>query len=120
MVKNRNLKKIPDVELATMYIRLERVFLHHEKIFWAKFEDLHWELKKEIHRRNRALIYKEAVKHLRLGKYENQFRSASKYADAVMDDSNYFAENSTWEIGSFYTKSGNPVLVDLVCHWSRI
>jgi hypothetical protein len=120
MVKNRNLKKIPDVELATTFKRLERVCLYHEKIFWDKFEDLQWELKKEIDRRNRALIYKEAVKHLRLGKYENQFSRASRYVDAIMDGSDYFTESESWEIGSFYTKSGNPVLVDLVCHWSRI
>lgn len=120
MVKKTDLKKIPDVELATLFKRLERVMLYHERIFWDKFEELHWELKKEVDRRNHALIYKEGVRHLRIGKYETQFRRASRYVDAVMNGSDYFTERESWEIDSLHTKSGCPVLIDLVCHWSKI
>lgn len=115
-----NVKKLSDTELATLYKRLDNVFLKKENIFYKKFEDIHDILKDEINRRNRAKIFKVACRCLKNKVRKNQFLSAQVYADAVLDDPNYFETDSDWEIGSYYTKHGNPVLVDLVCHWSRI
>lgn len=115
-----NVKKLSDVELATLYKRLENVFLKKENIFYKKFEDLHDILKDEINRRNRAKIFKVACQVLRNKNFSNQFSAASYYADAVLNDCNYFETDTSHEIRSFYTKHGNPVLVDLVCAWSKI
>ena len=115
-----NVKKLSDVELATLYKRLDNVFLKKENIFYKKFEDLYDILKHEINRRNRILIYHEACKHLKIGKYDNQFKCASSYADAVLNDCNYFETDSDWEMSSFHTKNGSPILITLICNWSKI
>ena len=114
-----SLRKYGDKELANLYKRLERVRCLKENLFYKyNFEPIWDKIGFEINRRNQVYIYKEACKHLRIGKYDNQFRSASRYANAVMDDCNYFTMNESHEIRGFYTKSGNPVLVDLVMYWA--
>ena len=120
MITDKELKKVPDVELATMYKRLERVCFRHENIFYSKFAELHRKLRNEIHRRNRAYVYKQAVKCLKVNKYENRFQKASNYVDEFISSCDYFTTDETHEIKSSRTKWGHPVLVDLVCYWSNV
>ena len=68
------------------------------------------EVRTILNRRNRAAIFKEACRCLR-NDGENQFAAAARYADAVLDGSDYFSDDTTHEIGSFYTKSRHPVIV---------
>lgn len=110
------MKKYSDKELASLYSRLLMVFNNHENIFYKKFESLYNDLSQEINRRNRAKIYKECCKSLKLKTFNNQFTAAATFADAVLDDPNYFPKNQSYEIGSFYTKNGCPILVDLVMY----
>ena len=107
------MKKYTDEKLATLYSRLFRVLERHEKIFYAKFESLYEDLAREIDTRNRARIYREACYSLK-NRGRNQFAAASKYADAVIGSCDYFTDNQSHEIGSYYTKSGRPIIVDLV------
>ena len=107
------MKKYTDENLATLYSRLFRVLEKHEKIFYAKFEGLYENLAREIDARNRARIYREACYSLK-NRGRNQFAAASKYADAVIGGSDYFTDSQSHEIGSYYSKTGCPVLVDLV------
>lgn len=110
------LKKLSDTELATLYSRLHKVFMTHENIFYKNFESLYCDLQREINIRNRGKIYKECCRVLKLRNCSNQFTAAARFADAALDDCDYFSENQTYEIGSFYTKNGCPVLVDLVMY----
>lgn len=111
----KSIAKLSDTELATLYSRIFRVLEKHEDIFYAKFESLYEYLAKEINIRNRARIYRECCYSLK-NNGRNQFTAAAQYADAVMNDCNYFTENQTHEIGSFYSKTRCPVVVDLIMH----
>ena len=62
--------------------------------------------------RSGAAIYKVACRVLKNRHFENQFAAAAHYADAVINGSDYFSSDDHHEIGSYYTKSGNPVIVD--------
>ena len=110
------MKKYTDEQIAALFSRLHKVFMTHENIFYDKFEDLYIKLEKEINQRNRRRIFKECCSVLKLRHIDNQFKAAAIYADAALDDCDYFSTNQTYEIGSFYTKNGCPVLVDLVMH----
>ena len=111
----RKIKYWTDTELATLYSRLEKVLFKKESIFYAKFEELHWNLRCEIDVRNRARIYRECCYSLR-NRGRNQFASAKQYADAVINGSDYFTDSQSHEIGSYYSKTGCPIIVDLVMH----
>lgn len=111
--KKFSIKKLSDTELASLFSRTTKVLIKHEKIFYAKFEELHEKLSKEIDERNRGRIYREACYSLK-NNGRNQFRVASQYANAVMNSCDYFSDQQSHEIGSFYTKTKCPVLVDLI------
>lgn len=76
------------------------------------FDNLMYDIDVELNRRNRAAIYKVACRVLKNRHFSNQFAAAAHYADAVVNGSDYFSSDDHHEIGSFYTKSGNPVIVD--------
>ena len=76
------------------------------------FSGLACEIEKELDRRNRAAIYRVACRVLKNRHFGNQFTAAACYADAVINGSDYFSTDDSHEIDSFYTKSGNPVIVD--------
>lgn len=108
------MKKLSNKQLATLYARLDRVFIKREELFERKFRDVYDDLRDEINRRNRALIFKETCRCLKLRNWGNQFTYAAHFADSCLDDADYFESNRTYEIGGYYTKSGNPHLVWLV------
>lgn len=74
-------------------------------------EKLIYDIENELNRRNRAAIFKSACVCLRnCGR--NQFEAAATFADAVIDDDpSYFPTVDHFEIGSYYTKTKNPVTV---------
>lgn len=109
------MRKMTDTELATLYSRLFKVLEKHEDIFYAKFESLYEDLAREIDVRNRGRIYRECCYSLE-NRGRNQFASAKQYADTVINGSDYFSDSQSHEIGSYYTKSGRPIIVDLVMH----
>ena len=76
-----------------------------------KFNGLAHDIEQELNCRNRAAIYKTACRVLKNRHFANQFAAAAHYADAVINGSDYFSSDDHHEIGSFYTKSGNPVVV---------
>lgn len=76
------------------------------KNFWGLAREVH----NELDRRNRAAIYRVACREID-NKGENQFTAAARYADSVLNGSDYFSTDDSYEIGSFYTKSGGPVIV---------
>ena len=110
------MKKYTDEQIATLFSRLVKVLQNHENIFYNRFDSLYCDLQREIDVRNRSKIYKECCRVLKLRNCSNQFTAAARFADASINDSDYFSENQTYEIGSFYTKNGCPVLVNLVMH----
>ena len=110
------MKKYTDTQIATLFHRLLKIQAKHEDIFYKKFQSIYDDLDQEINRRNRSKIYKECCKVLKLRNHTNQFTAAAMFADAAINDPDYFSENQTYEIGSYYTKRGCPVLVDLVMH----
>ena len=109
----RKIKYWTDTEIATLYSRLFKVLEKHEDIFYKRFESLYEDLKREIDIRNYGRIYRECCYSLK-NRGRNQFRVASEYADAVMNDCDYFTDSQSHEIGSYYTKTRCPIIVDLV------
>lgn len=75
------------------------------------FYNLAMNIANELNRRNRAILYREACRVLKLRKFNNQFQAAAYFADACLDDPNYFCDMAYYEISGFYTKNGNPVCV---------
>ena len=80
----------------------------------CEFLDLQQKIAKELDRRNRAILFRACVQFLKNRNFSNQFRAAAVFADAVLDDPNYFCDSASYEIGRHYTKSGNPVVVYFV------
>lgn len=101
-----NLKKMTRTELRSKYLKCVKV---QERTF--AFYDLQNKIGKELNKRNRATIFKVACSVLKNRHFSNQFRAAQVYADAVLEDSNYFETDENHEIGGYYTKSGCPVTV---------
>ena len=119
MSNMNNMKKYGDKEIANLYKRLDRVRCLKENVFYKyKFEPIWDKIGFEINRRNRAKIFKVACQVLKNRNFSNQFAAAAHYADAIMNDCNYFTMNESHEINSYYTRSRNPVLVDLVMYWA--
>lgn len=69
----------------------------------------------EINRRNRARLFKDACRFLKL-RYAGgeQFMWAACYADAVIGDDNYNEMRIDWEMKPHETKQGFPILIDLL------
>ncbi len=98
-----------------LYLRLDRVLVKREGLFSKKMENKYWELGRKIDEQNWKLIYKEACRVID-NDGMNQFDMARRYADVVLNDSNYFTNDSHWEISQFHTKKGlGAVVVDLCC-----
>lgn len=114
-LENINLKNKSDKFLAKKKYQLVKMFANREDTYY-KFEEFAYELNNEINRRNRSKIFKACCSCLKLRGWKNQFEYASHFAKCALDDPDYFEGNETYEIGGYYTKSGNPVLVDLVAY----
>lgn len=113
-MKKFNVKKATSDQLRAKLNKinhLENGDIKYYKIA-QNFRGLAYEIGKELNRRNRAAIYRVACRVLKNRHFENQFAAAACYADAVLNGSDYFSTDDHHEIGSFYTKSGNPVIVD--------
>lgn len=106
------LSKMSDSELGMLYLRVERTLVAGHYFF----EELDYKLRKEINKRNWGKIYKECCRVAKNRYHRNQFRVAKDYADAILNDCNYFENLSSWELRSCETKSGNPYQIDLVCY----
>ena len=102
----RNLNKMSSEQLRS---KLSKCIKVQDRT--GKFYDLQDKISAELNKRNRAAIYKEACRVLKNRNFPNQFAAAAYYADAVISGSDYFDTDDHHEIGSFYTKSGNPVVV---------
>ena len=94
------LSKMSDSELGTLYIRVEKTIAAGHYFF----EELCDKLREEINKRNWSKIYRVCC------------RVAKNYADAILNDCNYFEDLSSWELRGYETKSGNPYQIDLVCY----
>lgn len=103
----KNLSKMSSEQLRDKLAKIVRVQERTDA-----FDNLMYDIDAELNRRNRAAIYKVACRVLKNRHFENQFAAAAHYADAVINGSDYFSSDDHHEIGSFYTKSGNPVIVD--------
>lgn len=106
-MKKFNIKKATSETLRSKLLKCVKV---QERT--ASFNELQDAISVELNRRNRAAIYKAACRVLENRNFPNQFAAAAHYADAVINSSDYFDTDDHHEIGSFYTKSGNPVIVD--------
>ena len=104
-MKNFNIKKATSDQLRKKISKIIRV-----QDRTNAFDNFLYDIDVELNRRNRAAIYREACRVLK-NRGRNQFAAAAIYADAVMNGSDYFSSDDHHEIGSFYTKSGNPVIV---------
>lgn len=103
----KNLSKMSSEQLRDKLAKIVRVQERTDA-----FDNLMYDIDAELNRRNRAAIYKVACRVLKNRHFSNQFAAAAHYADAVVNGSDYFSSDDQHEIGSFYTKSGNPVIVD--------
>lgn len=103
----KNLSKMSSEQLRDKLAKIVRVQERTDA-----FDNLMYDIDAELNRRNRAAIYKVACRVLKNRHFSNQFAAAAHYADAVVNGSDYFSSDYHHEIGSFYTKSGNPVIVD--------
>lgn len=112
-MKKFNIKKATSTELRSKLNKINHLENGDMKYFEIaeKLNDFANEIHRELDRRNRAAIYKEACRVLKNRNFPNQFAAAAHYADAVINGSDYFDTDDHHEIGSFYTKSGNPVVV---------
>ena len=90
-------------------VKLEKCFKVQERT--TAFNGLMYDIDRELTRRAHAAIYKVACECLK-NTWGNQFTSAARYADAVINGSSWFSTDTTHEIGSYYTKSGHPVIVE--------
>lgn len=70
-----------------------------------KFDALQTEIYDILAERAYSAIYREACRVIK-NRGRNQFDAARQYTDAVMDDCKFFPDDLSWEIGSYYTKSG--------------
>lgn len=113
-MKKFNIKKATSEQLRTKLNKINHLENGDMKYYEIaqNFSGLAYEIDKELNRRNRAAIYRVACRVLKNRHFENQFAAAACYADAVLNGSDYFSTDDHHEIGSFYTKSGNPVIVD--------
>lgn len=113
-MKKFNVKKATSDQLRTKLNKINHLENGDVKYYEIaqNFSGLAYEIGKELNRRNRAAIYRVACRVLKKRHFENQFAAAACYADAVLNGSDYFSTDDYHEIGSFYTKSGNPVIVD--------
>lgn len=102
----RNFKGINSTALRK---KLEKCITVQDRT--GKFQDFEEKVRQELYKRYRAAIFKAACKCIKLNGYTNQFYAASRYADAVLNGSEIFTSDDHYEIGSYYTKSGNPVVV---------
>lgn len=103
----KNLNKMSSEQLRDKLAKIVRVQERTDA-----FDNLMYDIDAELNRRNRAALYKVACRVLKNRHFSNQFAAAAHYADAVINGSDYFSSDDHHEIGSFYTKSGNPVIVD--------
>lgn len=103
----KNLSKMSSEQLRNKIAKIIRVQERTDA-----FDNLMYDIEIELNRRNRAAIYKVACRVLKNRHFPNQFAAAAYYADAVINGSDYFSNDDQYEIGSFYTKSGNPVIVN--------
>lgn len=112
-MKKFNIKKATSDELRSKLNKINHLENGDMKYYEIaqNFSGLAYEINKELNRRNHAAIYEVACRVLKNRHFENQFAAAAHYADAVVNGSDYFSTDETHEIGSFYTKSGNPVVV---------
>lgn len=112
-MKKFDIKKATSTELRSKINKINHLENGDMKYFEIaeKFNGLAYNINQELNRRNRAAIYKAACRVLKNRHFPNQFAAAAHYADAVVNGSDYFSTDETHEIGSFYTKSGNPVVV---------
>lgn len=78
-----------------------------------KFDALQTEIYDILAERAYSAIYREACRVIK-NRGRNQFDAARQYTDAVMDDCDFFPDNLSWEIGSYYTKNG---LGAVVVYW---
>lgn len=101
-----NLKKMTRSQLRNKYAKCVKV---QERTY--AFYLLQDEIGEELNKRNRASIFQTACRVLKNRNFDNQFRVAQVYADAVLNDANYFEMDESHEISGYYTKSGNPVVV---------
>ena len=102
------MKKLSDRELGTLYIRVEKTIAAGHYFFE--------ELGNERRKRNWSKIYRVCCRVAKNRYHRNQFSVAKDYADAILNDCNYFEDLSSWELRGYETKSGNPYQIDLVCH----
>lgn len=74
------------------------------------FNNVAYDCGQELAKRAYKAIYQVCCRCLK-NRGRNQFAAAKMFTDAVMNDSNFFAENKSYEIGGYYIKSGHPVVV---------
>lgn len=103
----KNVNNLTSTELRT---KLKKIIKVSERT--DAFESLGDKIRRILNQRNRAAIYREACRVLKRRNSPNQFAAAAQYADAVINGSDYFETDDHHEIGSFYTKAGEPVIVD--------
>lgn len=101
-----NIKKASSNALRIKYIKCIKV-----QDRTTAFNSFMYEIDRELTRRAHAAIYKAACECVK-NAWGNQFTSAARYADAVINGSEWFSTDTTHEIGSYYTKSGHPVIVE--------
>lgn len=103
--KKNNLKKLTSDELRA---KLKKCYIVADRT--NAFENLSREIADILNCRNYTAIYNAACDVLK-NKGRNQFAASAEYAEAVINGSDYFSTDETHEIGSFYTKSGQPYIV---------
>lgn len=102
----KKLTQMTSKELRRKYAKILRVQNRTDV-----FNNLMYDISKELDRRNRAAIFKVSCRVLKNRYGINQFTAAAHYADTVLNGSDYFSDDEQHEIRGFYTKSGNPVVV---------
>lgn len=105
------IKKIKSEELRRIY---ELILWAEDKkpsLYTGKMESLRDSIYRELARRCYSAIYKTACQVIR-NKGINQFIAAKRYTDSVINGCDWFATDTSHEIGSYYTKSNCPVIVE--------
>ena len=104
-------KKATSKELRRIYKLILWAEDQKPSLYTGKMAKLQNEINQELTRRCYSAIYKTACQVLK-NKGLNQFTAAKIYADAVINGCDWFSSDEQHEIGSYYTKSRCPVIVN--------
>lgn len=108
----KNIQKATFAQLRKKYLKVVNV--NNDLRHLDQFSKLQHDIHNELEHRQRAAIFNYCTHSgcLKLPDgWTNYFQFCAHFADSCMDDTSRFADDESYEIGSFYCKNHNPHVV---------